>query len=110
MDGEKEIRVRLDTEIDDYNINWLSIDKIIDKLNEIKDLYEDRYSDIVMSIENYYGEITFQFHGVRKENDEEYEHRIEYEKHWENMKEMEKSHKKEEDRKTFEMIKEKYGW
>lgn len=110
MSGEKEVRIRLDTEIYDYDINWLSTNKIIDKLNEIKNLYKGQYSDIVMSIENYYGEVTFQFHGIRKENDEEYKCRIEHEEHWENIIQLEKTHKKEEDRKKFERMKEQYGW
>jgi hypothetical protein len=111
MAGKKDIQINLDDIIlYDYDIDGLSVDKITDKLNEIKNLYKKEYKDITMRIYSYYGEIEFHFQGIREENDEEYERRIAYEKHWENMKELEKSHKKDEDRKNFEKLRKQYGW
>lgn len=62
-------------EITDFNLDGLSLDEIINAVNEIKDLYGDIYSSIWVEVSTYgdYGspscDITFS--GTREETDEE---------------------------------------
>lgn len=62
-------------EITDFNLDGLSLDEIIDAVNEIKDIYGHIYSSIWVDVRTYedYGspDCDITFRGTREETDEE---------------------------------------
>jgi hypothetical protein len=102
----------------DYNVyacdfNGMCIDDIIIHLNDVKNKYDTKYSKIMLNIpydtHDSYDSYDPYYAGIRLENDDEYNKRIEKIKYREKLKKEAKKNKQEAERAEYERLKKIYG-